>query len=228
MTQLDLENINLTKKMLNDFNRLLEEDKILLNSYKITNFYDFNIENKVNFYFILFKYILKNPIYSFQIPLLSETRKNIIKIINNESYLNSFSSVKNNLKKNKAKIKYMVDMITDSNYYFQKFIDYIDKIIYSNLTSNKNSFFGSDYKNSNPKEILNLLDNLEEDWPNNITDIDYDTDFEFNCEIIEEIMKQSEITFNVGPFNRSTNISNDDALMEKFFFLAWLSPIRQV
>ena len=54
--------------MLVNFNDFLKNQIGLLDSYIIANFSDFNNENKINFYYNLFNYILKNSIYIYQIP----------------------------------------------------------------------------------------------------------------------------------------------------------------
>ena len=57
--ELDLENINITKNMFEKLSIILNKNEYyILNSYE-----DLNNEKKINFYYILFKYILKEPLY---------------------------------------------------------------------------------------------------------------------------------------------------------------------
>ena len=65
---------------------------------------------------------------------MAETRNNIIKIIKSElSQL--LSSNTNYIEANKETIKFIINMITDSNHY-KKFIDYIEQITRSNTSYN--------------------------------------------------------------------------------------------
>ena len=197
--QLDLENIHLTKKMLDNLNNFLKINEIvILNNYKIYNLSDFDNEIKINFYYILFKYIIKNPIYIIQIPFLLEIRKRILENIKYDLNQTSLSFIKNYFQKN-DKIKYIINMITGSEYYFEKCTKQINNI---------SSFFGTDYKNMNQNQ--RAFDDMAVDQStNHILDKDYDSDFISKSSLIGEIMKQSNIYFIVEP-NKSKNISNDD------------------
>ena len=59
---LDLENISLTQNMYEGISQALDEKNEYLEYYEIENFGDIN-ESKINFYYILIKFILKNTIY---------------------------------------------------------------------------------------------------------------------------------------------------------------------
>jgi len=86
LEELDLENINLTKSMFNEISKDLCSNEIYINEYNLTTFYDlFDDSNKVNFYYILFKYILKNSIYIYYIDFLNKIRETIIKMKQNKS-----------------------------------------------------------------------------------------------------------------------------------------------
>ena len=89
INQLDLEHIEITNKMLNKISEILNSNDI--NKYKITKIEElFNIRN-INFYYILLKYILKKPIFIYQIPLLLNARIIIITEIKQQS-IKLFSS----------------------------------------------------------------------------------------------------------------------------------------
>ena len=75
---LDLENISLTQNMYEGISQALDEKNEYLEYYEIENLGDIN-ENKINFYYILIKFILKNTIYIYNIPFL---KNNFMKIIN--------------------------------------------------------------------------------------------------------------------------------------------------
>ena len=79
MKQLDYENIYLTGTMLESLKSTLNSSDDFINNYKISDIFDLiNDNTKVNFYFILFKYILKNPFYIYQIDFLKNFQKVII------------------------------------------------------------------------------------------------------------------------------------------------------
>ena len=69
MIELDLENINITKIIFDGISKTLnnENDK---KYYMISNINEIFDEKKINFYYILLKYLLKNSIYIYQIPIL--------------------------------------------------------------------------------------------------------------------------------------------------------------
>ena len=120
LEQLDLESINLTNVMLEELLKILDENKDYIKKYMISDINDlFNI-NKINFHYILFKYILKNPLYIYQIPFLLKTRKIIIGIIKKD--LNKLFSFNINDNVN-TKLEYIIKIITDSQYYYHKYIN---------------------------------------------------------------------------------------------------------
>jgi len=120
--ELNLDKINLNKKMFMLLNEKLEINEDYVNNYKISEIYDlFNIE-KVNFYFIFLKYILKKSIYIYHISFLLLTRKKIIKIINTNLYqLSSLRADKDKIINDR--IEYIIKIITDSEYYFNKYVN---------------------------------------------------------------------------------------------------------
>ena len=63
INQLELENINITKIMFDELSQILNSNKSYINEYIILKEKDLYNEKKINFYFILLKYILKNSIY---------------------------------------------------------------------------------------------------------------------------------------------------------------------
>ena len=84
MMQLDLENINITKTMYDGLASILKSDNNYMKKYIISNKKDLYKDDVTNFYYILFKYILKKPIYIYQIQFLDEIRKRIFAIIKND------------------------------------------------------------------------------------------------------------------------------------------------
>ena len=132
--ELDLENIYLTKTMFNELKIILNKDNI--RKYKISEKEDLLDNNKINFYFILFKYILKNPIYIYYIPFLLETKNKIIKLIKHNSIEYLFNNINDKIKN---KLDEIFKFIVDSNYYIKKDLN-ISTHNYNELNiKNKNS-----------------------------------------------------------------------------------------
>ena len=128
--QLCLENINITKTMFNEISKILSLSSNIKNEYRLKTLDDLIDPTKIDFYYILFKYILKNSIYIYYIDFLNETRKNIIKIIHlNQNQLKNLSN--NNKEKLdynfKEKVKYIIKFFTNSEYYV-KYININSKL----------------------------------------------------------------------------------------------------
>jgi len=135
--ELDLENIYLTKAMLIEISKALFSNENFINKYILTSFDDLFDPNKVNFYYILFKYILKNSIYIYYFDFLNEARKNIIKMIQNQYFSNNNNRTLDNDIKNK--VFYILNFFTNSKYYM-KYINLNDSNLNSNLNvSNESS-----------------------------------------------------------------------------------------
>ena len=104
LDDLEIKHIRLNKKFYDNLSKILIEKN--LNKYKISDIDDISDKNKMNFYRILFEYILKSSDYIFYNSFLLETRKKIIEIINDKP--NQFYSMaKNN--KNKEALSYLIE-----------------------------------------------------------------------------------------------------------------------
>ena len=148
LNQLELESINITNNMLTELLKILNDD--FIKDYMIEDIKDLFNVNKINFYFILIKYIIKNSMLNSQIPFLLKTKIIIINLIKNK--LDEFSNFNFNKEINN-KIEYLIERITDSKYYYIKLqLKYIEEyykrffyeskredinIIQENLNSNK-------------------------------------------------------------------------------------------
>ena len=158
--QLDLENINITKAMFNEISKTLSSNESYINEYRLNSFDDLFVSQKVDFYFILFKCILKNPIFIYDIEFLNEARKIIIKRINSNQ--NQSISLSNNIKKIidsnfKDKVIYIIQFFTNSEYEV-KYINLNDNnILNSKLSSDSNT------KNSslNPFDLSSFKEQQE-------------------------------------------------------------------
>ena len=115
--QLELDSIIITKYMFDELYNILSKDESYINDYKIRTIDDLFSINKLNFYFILLKYIFKNPFFIYNIPFLLETRKILIDIINNK--LNLLLPFKINDVDTIKKIEFLFKFILDSLYYYK-------------------------------------------------------------------------------------------------------------
>ena len=140
INQLDLENIYLTKKMFDELSITLNSNENYINDYIILNEKDLNDENKINFYYILLKYILKNSFFIYQIPIFLKLK---IKLINlNLSNINNLQNITF-----KNKLEYIIKIILDSEYYFANEINFeiLNKL--KEILKYYNNFFFDSKKN---------------------------------------------------------------------------------
>ena len=156
LNQLDLKNINLTYTMFDGLSKTLNIKENYLDEYKIINMNDLFNFKKINFYYKLFKYILKNIIYIFHNDFLYETRIIILKNLKNEKSLdiirNNYNIIIEDSNFNE-KIKYVINIFTCSEYYYEKYIniqnDNSELIIHSNEFNNNKSLENSNDNSSN-------------------------------------------------------------------------------
>jgi len=122
--KLDLENIYITETIFNALYKTFN-NKDSVKNYVINFIKDDinnkiiddlnNNESKINFYYILFKYILKNPIYIYQIPFLNNARK---KILENKTFLSIRKENSNIFKK----LEYIYSFFCGTKYYIEKLV----------------------------------------------------------------------------------------------------------
>ena len=164
LNQLDMENINLTETMVKELFKLFNcNDKNIMNYY---NFENINNQNTINFYYLLFKYILKNSIYIYQNKYLYTIRKNLIK---KKIQLNE--KLEDELKE---KINYVIESFLDSKYYILK---------YNNLTEDFESTAlkihteDNEFKSLENNDKINITNLTEKDLKLFILKILYQSSF---------------------------------------------------
>ena len=98
LDELQIDKISIGKEFL-DFNKNIFSEKFIQN-YIIKTADDLLEEKKINFYYILLKFILKDQIFIFNNSFLNETRSNIIKILKSKQlqYENLGKGLKERLK----------------------------------------------------------------------------------------------------------------------------------
>ena len=140
--QLNLESIKITENIFNQMKKILDKNNNYINQYLISKEEDLYNNMKINFYFILLKYILKDFIFIYQLEILLETRKLIINLIkSNKNFILSLNEkiLDDSLRE---RLDIVIEKIIDLEYYIQK---------YKNLTK-------KDLKNNDKPDINNKLD----------------------------------------------------------------------
>ena len=112
LSQLDLEEINITKFIYEDLILCLESKNDFISNYKIEKIEDILNEKKINFYYILLKYILKNTIYIYNIPILLKAKKFFLNHIKENDLI--YADIDKGLQ---LKLQYIIINLLDSKYY---------------------------------------------------------------------------------------------------------------
>ena len=120
LNELEIKKIRLNKSIFDSINNAFSEENI--NNYEISEYNDFFKLDKINFYFILFEYILKCSDYIIYIPFLSKMKEKILQKVkeNLEDLYNYFEF---NRKKNDnsiTKLKQVLNYFIELNYYLEK------------------------------------------------------------------------------------------------------------
>ena len=154
MNQLDMENINLSLKMFEKLSEILNESN--LKDYIISKKEDLLEEKTINFYNILFKYVLKNAFFVYLNDFLFKTRKIILKILQKKELI--LSKIKN------EKLIYILKFFLDVRYkyYYDKYSDDFKDQINEVLTYYKGYFFETKKKDIDKIESMNKNEKSEE------------------------------------------------------------------
>ena len=147
MNQLDMENIHLSNEMFGKLSKILNESN--LNDYTISKKEDLDNEKKINFYNILFKYVLKNKFFVFRNDFLFKTRKIIIELLQKIDLIL--------FKTENEKLKYILQFFLDCRYNYY----YYTYVLNSVLTYYKGYFFETKKKDIN--KIESMDENNRED-----------------------------------------------------------------
>ena len=201
LEQLDLESIYLTQNMLKQLFDLLNINNDYIKFYLITKTEDlFNIK-KINFYYILLKYILKHSLYIYVFPFLLKTKQKILQIV--KYNLEELFSFIDNIEGSDIikRIEYILEFISDSKYYFLK---------YTRLIKNKLKEIVNYYKgflfNSKKEDIKVIEREIKSDSPKDCEK--YLIDFKK----AEKINKRTPIIKYL--FNNSNTLKSENELNE--------------
>ena len=114
LNQIDIENINITEEIYDKLNNTLNENEII-SSYKIEKKDDIFNETKINFYYILIKYIFKNSLYIYRLDFFRETRKIILNILRNDKEIKEI----NKEEPSKERTNFVIRKLVDVDYFFE-------------------------------------------------------------------------------------------------------------
>ena len=153
ISQLNFEKIDLNEKMLVKLSNVLNSKEKNVEKYNIVNYNDLLNNKIINFHFILLKYILKSSIYIYQIHFLLKIHKNIIKIINSNSYELITIKLEN---QDTERLEYILKKYSDLIYYFKKFEN--NKLVIKEKKINNNEF---------AREEKNKINNFNKEINNN-------------------------------------------------------------
>ena len=109
--EIELDKIDITQKMYEEICDFLKNK----NDYYIKEEADFNEIKKINFYYVLLKYIFKKEYFVYKLDIFLRTREFIIKKIKSGNIINLY--IESNDKGNKG--KYIIERLLDSEYYMQ-------------------------------------------------------------------------------------------------------------
>ena len=143
LNQLGFLDINLTNSILEKLKELLNRNEEYMKDFLILKIEDFFNEKKTHFYFLLFKYILKDSINIYQFSFLLELKKTILSYLKKRFQKIIILKENNNIIE---KIDFILKTILDSDYYWKNYL--------------KNKFFEFKEKNNDNKNVeIYLQDN---------------------------------------------------------------------
>ena len=154
--QLKLDEINIPifinelifKKILETLNTNNQNIK----KYIITKIEDSFDKNIINFLYLLLNYIFKNPIYIYNIPILSQTREKIVEFVKSNEFIEL--SVKRHY--DVEKFENVIHKLLDSEYYSLYYLDKKRNYIYklkSEILENSITIFDLPFNKENEKII---------------------------------------------------------------------------
>ena len=169
--------------MMEELNKFFEEEESK-KKYNILKSEDLFNKSKINFFYNLFQYILKDNYFISQNTFLSELRKNIINILRKE---NEIKSKLSNNSINEEKFEYVINFVTYSKFFYDKFISKELDI----KTSEKNIFISS--KNTSKMDSSSGFSSEgKASWYN----LYKDSNQTMTTDITENISKEEEIDFS--------------------------------
>ena len=159
LKQINLKYIYITKVMFDEIEKLLKSENDYIKDYVIKEYNDLFDLKKINFYYILIRYILKITFYIYEIPFLLETMIKIKTLIKQ-----NISSLGHSIKQNrpyKDKIEFVLKAFIEYKYYYDKSI----KAIRANANANTSQ------QNSNASNQVNISNRSNNNYYGNSINI---------------------------------------------------------
>ena len=124
---LEFKEINITENMFKEFNDFITIEKNNAKKFFIEKIEDLININKIHFYYLILKYLLKNRFYLYQFEFLLNTRKLLIDLIKNNLYtlIVIVSDLNSSLSE---KLEFLIKIITDSEYYLKIYREKKEKV----------------------------------------------------------------------------------------------------
>ena len=111
LKEMELESINITKKMFEEIKKFLDDkENGIMEKYLISKPEDLHNENKINFSYIILFFILKNSIFIYQIKFFLEERNNILKLYKSNSNFSSGPKSNNTDQQISNKLNYILEV----------------------------------------------------------------------------------------------------------------------
>ena len=192
--------------MFDELSNILNSHENFIEDYMINEDNDLLKPENINFYFLLFKIILKNSIYIYQNNFLNKVRTSIIKIIKSGSreLYNLFNN-NNNKNPNIDKISYIIKTFADTNYYLDKYIN-IDINSFIPLENPSYQGRNQEYKGEN-----SLLPSQRSSQTKDIKAIILDS----IDEIAKILLNNSSFTFEINEMKINKIILNNRIVLKR-------------
>ena len=172
--------------------KVLDKEKEYLEEYKIKKYDDLFNNKIINFYYTLFRYIIKNDYYIYQIPFLLETRNKIKKLIkeNLKQFYNSISNLRNN---EKHKIVYYLRFFIEYEYYLNESIkvkknkngnELVPNKYYKDCDDDNNNLYDDEMSKENNSDYFSTYKAENDSFRDSINDIENENSGKYlECEI---------------------------------------------
>ena len=226
LTQLELKSIDITGKIFYNIKTILEsKNNNCIGNYLISKESDIFDVKKINFYYILIYFILKNSIFIYELNFLLKTRKFLVKLINDKSDIFSSSNIKNIDRNSKERLDYILEHLLDSNYYIQKYInlkqdesnmsdiiepEVVDDEELDEEIINESSIFEESIKEENNNEKNNNEENNIEESSD-----DGNTIRHLNNSSYKDSNKVSKISISNIQYNEQIKSNNEKSIIKK-------------
>jgi hypothetical protein len=168
-----------------------------MKKYIIKTQEDLNDEKKINFYYLLFNFILKSEYYIYQILLLLETKKIIVGLIKSKKI--KINAINNLSKETIERYRYVLEIFAGSKYYFE-----------NKEEINKLKTVLKYYQLYHFESGIKDLEKIEQDIKNNNADSEY---LKYYAEAVEKINIYPIIKFIYFTFHNK-EINSEKSLNE--------------